>query len=94
MIHGFRKEVQQEEAAWDGRGRQLHVRFCKGLRFGTGLGFLCSLLVESLRRGKQAVSWGFCTSSVCLRLLGSSLSLQCPVLPTMDVDAEASKKTR
>lgn len=40
----------------------------KGLRFGTGLGFCAASEAESLRRGKQAVSWGFARSRPALRV--------------------------
>lgn len=40
----------------------------KGLRFGTGLGFCAASEAESLRRGKQAVSWGSACSQPAFRV--------------------------
>lgn len=65
----FQKEMQQEEVLreWKRWGSSMWDS-AKGLRFGTGLGFCAASEAERLRRGRQAVSWGFARFQPALRV--------------------------
>lgn len=61
--------------------RQLHVRFCKGIKIWHRAWFLCSLLGREPQEREAGCQLGLCTLSACLEGWLVLPSLQYPILP-------------